>query len=62
METTIKAGMQFIDSNCVTHTIVEIDADKVIHSYKSGRRLVKDGFMYRRVFDNFVANKVIWIL
>ena len=58
----IKAGMRFIDSNCITHTIVEVDAEKVIHSYKDGKREIKDGFMYRSVFDKLVANQIIWIL
>ena len=62
MTTTIKAGMKFIDSNCITHTIVEVDEEKVIHSYNDGKREIKDGFMYRCVFDKFVANQIIWIL
>lgn len=60
--TTIKAGTRFLDSNFITHTIVEIDADKVIHSYKDGKRIINDGFMYRSVFDKLVANQIIWIL
>ena len=62
MTTTIKAGARFIDGNGIAHTIIEIDEEKVIHSYKSGKRFISDGFMYRSVFDKFVANQIICIL
>lgn len=55
-------GTKFIDSNGITHTIIEIDENKVIHEYKQGRRIIKDGFIYRSVFDRLINNGNIWVL
>ena len=49
------------------HTIKEIDEKRVIHSYtytdSKGKKIrVRDGFMYRSVFDKLVANNVIIII
>ena len=60
--TRLKVGDKFIDGNGITHTIVEIDHEKVIHSYFSDGRFVEDGFIYRNVFDYLLNEKILWIL
>ena len=60
--TNVNVGDKFIDGNGIVHTIIEIDDDKVIHSYKSGKRFVSDGYLYRNVFDMLLKDKILWIL
>lgn len=61
----IKVGTKFFYDT--THTINAIDDFSVYHSYTytdaKGKKVeVRDGFMYRSVFDKLVAMNVINIL
>lgn len=61
----IKVGTKFFYGG--THTINAIDNFGVYHSYtytnaKGDEVEVRDGFMYRSVFDKLVATNVIIIL
>lgn len=64
----IEVGTQFIcGGGSGVHTIEAIDDFGVYHSYtytdaKGVEVEVRDGFMYRSVFDKFVSTGVISIL
>ena len=62
MKNEIKTGMKFIDGNGITHTIKEIDNERVIHSYECDGINVTDGYMYRTVFEKLLKNGVITII
>lgn len=57
-----KIGMRFFDAYSGVHTITAVNDERILHSYKDGKRVIKDAFMYKSVFVKLVNKNVFAIL